>query len=324
MGHMARCWWEHAFPGDTHWMVVEAQDDELRASMFAYLDRLTSSSEVATQDELSAFEFAGERVSLLQHMRGIRVVAGLPAALTIRTTFRADPTDLPYADAEGDDGYYRYKWRGTDPNAYDNRALRAAMEGGKPLAWFVGVAPGRFVSVHPVWLVGEEPSHQSFVLAFDALMRDEFHPVRLDHPADLAARRRYAIETVRRRLHQPVFRRRVLAAYRSSCALCNLRHENLLDAAHIKEDSEGGLPIVPNGVAMCAIHHRAFDSDVIGIRPDYVIEVRPDILSESDGPTLRFALQGVNGQELNVPELKSAHPDRALLEERFERFQAAS
>lgn len=38
---------------------------------------------------------------------------------------------------------------------------------------------------------------------------------------------------------------------RPQCSLCNLRHENLLDAAHIKEDSEGGRPIVPNGVAMC-------------------------------------------------------------------------
>jgi predicted restriction endonuclease len=68
------------------------------------------------------------------------------------------------------------------------------------------------------------------------------------HPADLALRRQYAQATVRRRLHQPVFRERVLLAYSLQCALCGLRHPELLDAAHIKEDSEGGQPVVPNGV----------------------------------------------------------------------------
>lgn len=305
-------------------MSLEEEDDTLRASAFAYLDALTRTKDVVTQAELVAFEFQGRRVSLLQHMRGIRVVSGLPAALTIRTTYRKDPTDLPYADEEGADGYYRYKWQGADPDAYDNTALRTAMKQGKPLAWFVGVAPGAFVPVYPIWLVDEERDQQRFVLAFDALMRDEFRLGTLEHPVDVAARRQYAMATVRRRLHQPVFRRRVLTAYGSACALCNLRHENLLDAAHIKEDSEGGQPIVPNGVAMCAIHHRAFDGNVIGIRPDYVIEVRPDVLEEIDGPTLRFALQGVHRSPLGVPKRKAARPDVELLEERYERFRTAS
>ena len=202
-----------------------------------------------------AFEFQGERVSLLQHMRGIRVVSGLPAALSIRTTYRSDqrtcPTRMKKAPMATTDTSGRAPIR-----TADNQALRTAMVQGKPLAWFVGVAPGTFVPgtfvpVYPVWLVGEEPIERSFVLAFDVLMRDEFfEPLTLDHPVDLAARRQYAMATVRRRLHQPVFRRRVLSAYGSACALCNLRHEDLLDAAHIKEDSEGGQPIVPNGVAM--------------------------------------------------------------------------
>lgn len=291
--------------------------------MFAYLEQVTVDSNVVSQEQLMSFTFGGQRLSLLQHMRGIRVVSGLPAALAIRTTFRSDPSHLPYADAEGPDGYYRYKWQGDDPEAFDNRALRSAHVQSKPLAWFVGVAPARFVPVFPVWLVGEEPEHKAFVLAFDALMRDEYEPLTLNHPVDLAARRQYAMATVRRRLHQPVFRRRVLSAYGSACALCNLRHENLLDAAHIKEDADGGQPIVTNGVAMCAIHHRAFDSNVIGVRPDYLIEVRRDILEESDGPTLKFALQGMHRKQLRLPRQRAAHPDTALLEERFDRFLAA-
>jgi putative restriction endonuclease len=300
-------------------------DERLRAGMFAYLDRISNHGmQDVTTDQLNAFEFDGNRISLLQHMRGIRVVSGLPAALSIRTTFVARPEDRPYEDAEGPDGYFRYKWRGTDPDAHDNVALRVAMSERRPLAWFVGVASGRFTAIYPVWLVGEEPTEYQFVLAFDEVMRDDWlEPARLRHPADLALRREYAEATVRRRLHQPVFRQRVLVAYHSQCALCRLRHPELLDAAHIKEDSEGGEPIVPNGVAMCAIHHRAFDSHFLGIRPDYVVEVRPDVLRERDGPTLQHALQGVHRAHLTLPTRQGAWPASELLEERYQQFKLA-
>ena len=138
-----------------------------------------------------------------------------------------------------------------------------------------------------------------------------------------ALRREYAERLVKQRTHQQGFRRRVLAAYGNQCALCRLQHIPLLDAAHIREDSEGGEPIVPNGIAMCAIHHRAFESEVIGIRPDYVIEVQARVLLEKDGPTLQHALQGVHNTALQVPKQVSARPDVVLLEERYERFLKA-
>jgi putative restriction endonuclease len=72
-----------------------------------------------------------------------------------------------------------------------------------------------------------------------------------------------------------------------------------------------------------AIHHRAFDSFVLGVRPNYVIEVRRDVLDEVDGPTLQHALQGVHGSSLLVPSRRSARPDAELLEARYERFRAA-
>ena len=139
-----------------------------------------------------------------------------------------------------------------------------------------------------------------------------------------ALQREYAEAMVKRRLHQPMFRYRVLTAYASQCALCRLRHKPLLDAAHIKEDRDGGEPIVPNGVAMCAIHHRAFDNAVLGIRPDYVVEIRPDVMEEVDGPTLLHALQGLHHARLHLPRSRPAWPREDLLEERYERFRAAS
>ena len=64
-------------------------DDELRAAAFAYLAGcMRGGLDLVTAAQLDAFEFRGERIPLRQHMRGIRVVSGLPAALTILTTDR--------------------------------------------------------------------------------------------------------------------------------------------------------------------------------------------------------------------------------------------
>jgi putative restriction endonuclease len=82
--------------------------------------------------------------------------------------------------------------------------------------------------------------------------------------------------------------------------------------------------VVTNGIAMCKIHHAAFDSQFMGVRPDYHIQVRADILNEEDGPTLRFALQGLHGEAIGLPHKRAARPDRELLKERYERFRAAS
>jgi putative restriction endonuclease len=59
----------------------------------------------------------------------------------------------------------------------------------------------------------------------------------------------------------------------------------LLGAAHIIPDSDPeGHPEVSNGLSLCKIHRAAFDRGIIGIRPDYAIEVREDALKEVDGP----------------------------------------
>jgi putative restriction endonuclease len=140
---------------------------------------------------------------------------------------------------------------------------------------------------------------------------------------DSTARRAYITASVRQRLHQRSFRERVLEAYRRQCSFCRLRHEELLDAAHIIGDTEPqGEPHVRNGLSLCKLHHAAFDSHFIGVRPDYVLEVRRDILKEHDGPTLMHAIQGLHGKTIIVPRQSAQQPSRELLEIRYERFLA--
>jgi putative restriction endonuclease len=297
-------------------------DERLRSSAFAFLRavQLRTGGPVRF-DDVARFEVDGQFVPLLDRQRGIRKPRTLDAALSFRTVYAARPDQRQYDDEPGSDGYLRYKWRGDDPSHPENRALRRAFEARVPLIWFQGIDVGLYLPVFPVWLVAEEPHLHQFVVALDLEQVASW-----DHVGDEAVelRRAYAERLVEERLHQPLFRARVLAAYENRCALCRLRHSVLLDAAHIRGDAEGGEPVVPNGIAMCKIHHAAFDGMIMAVRPDYRIEVRDDVLGEDDGPTLRYALQGLHGDAIEVPRRRAAQPDRNLLEERYERFRAAS
>ena len=48
-------------------------------------------------------------------------------------------------------------------------------------------------------------------------------------------------------------------------------------------------------------YHAAYDADIFGISPEYRLGVRPDLLAESDGPTLRYALQAIGQSSLKLP-----------------------
>lgn len=303
-------------------MRVADADDQLRAAMIAFLAELSKQNGgIATWKQLQEFRFQGRQIPLIGQ-KGIRKIRGHESAFTILTTYRHNPKTRPYDDAIGADGYPRYKWRGQEGAHPDNESLRQAMLTRKPVAWFEGVQTGVYLIHEAVWIVGEEQAHQQFVLALDETMRDQWQPEVHMSSADLALRREYADVVVKRRLHQPMFKRRVLTAYRTQCAVCRLRVRELLEAAHIKGDAEGGDPIVPNGIAMCSIHHRAFDALVVGITPAFKVEVRADVRQQTDGPTLRHSLQGVHGLNLELPHRRDQRPDPDLLEERYERFKA--
>jgi putative restriction endonuclease len=303
--------------------VLGNSDELLREHAIGYVNALAErSGGLVRRAELEDFHFQGVRVPLIAPRQGIWKPRGLDAALSFLTTWTPPNARPPYDDDLGDDDYPRYKWRGIDPRHSDNVALRKAMELRKPLIWFQGVAPGVYEPSAPAWLVDEEPDQHQFVVALDETARD-FWRRGLATASTFEPVRRYAKALVARRLHQPLFRSRVLLAYRQQCALCRLRHPPLLDAAHIREDAHGGAPVVTNGLAMCAIHHRAFDANVLTVKPDYRIEISPKVLEEHDGPTLQYALQSLHGEAISLPTHRAERPDRDLLEERLERFRAA-
>ena len=135
----------------------------------------------------------------------------------------------------------------------------------------------------PVFVVGDDRRGLTFTIAVDDARHIWSGAVTAVHDDRESGRRQYVTAAVRQRLHQRAFRERVLDAYRNQCAFCRFRHAELLDAAHIVPDAEQGEPTVRNGLALCKLHHAAFDRYFVGVRPDYVVEVRPDLLREEDG-----------------------------------------
>ena len=270
--------------------------------------------------ELRDFTVDGRPVRLMDAQRGIWKPAAFAAALSIRTTYRAPGQPRPYEDTTGDDGLLRYKWRGDDPDHADNRALRRAMERKVPLIWFYGVGVAVYQPIFPVTLLWEDRDKQEFVIDLDVVG----DLVRPDTPME-AQLRKYVIRETHQRLHQPVFRATVLRAYETRCAVCSLGHAELLDAAHIVGDrEEAGIPVVRNGMALCKIHHAAYDRRILGVRPDLIVQIRADLLAEIDGPMLRHGLQERHGQALMaVPRLRAERPDPELLAVSYAGFRSA-
>jgi putative restriction endonuclease len=292
----------------------------IRATALSYVDHLSEHGErsVAWAD-LIGFRFEGERVPLVSQ-QGIFKPAALDLPMSIRTTYRAPGEERPYEDEVDESGFLLYRYRGTDPNHYQNQWLRDVMDRGLPLLYFAGVAKGEYMpSVASI--IEDHPEALTFgvlLVTMDVGSIGTLNAAALD-----PATRRHYLAIVQQRVGQARFRETVLDAYSSKCTLCRLRHRELLDAAHIVPVAEHGSDRVTNGMSMCKIHHAAYDSDIVGVRPDGVAEVRRDVLEETDGPMLRHGLQEVHGVQLWLPRSPALQPSVEALEKRWERFRQA-
>lgn len=304
-------------------------DWRLRLAAFARMEEIQQlRGGIATyQDLKQGFEFDGERIPLFDPRRGIwrpRQLGRHGAALTVVTAPPPKPGRTPAYDDQvaSDHGWFVYRYEGTDPHRWSNVAVRRAIEDQRPLIYLYGIAPGIYDPIVPAYVVDDDPEDLSFHLVTDLLTGwQDREPSMV---AESTGRRAYATASVKVRLHQQRFRHLVIAAYREACAICRIRHLELLDAAHILPDrDERGRPEVPNGLALCKIHHAAYDASILGISPDYEVHVRDDVLREHDGPMLRHGLQEISGKKILVPRRAAHRPNPEFLEERFTRFRAA-
>ena len=265
------------------------------------------------------FGFDGERVSFGSFQKGIhrsRLQRGA-AALTVTTSFKD-----PYADAFDEaGGSFMYAYRSGPVDQADNRALRAAFEMQTPLVYFRALAAGQYLVVAPMFVTADDPAARAVVLE-PGLPVQDMQPGGLVSGPDVRA---YATREARHRLHQQRFKLDVIRAYRHRCAICTLRAREFVQAAHIVPDAEPeGIAAVINGLALCAIHHLAYDRNLLGIDPDGTVHIAARLLREIDGPMLRTGLQGFHGAKITLPRRPEQRPDAVRLQTRFDRFLLAA
>jgi putative restriction endonuclease len=303
------------------------RDWRLRLAAFARLSELrraNNGSDVVSSAELAAgFEFEGERIRLPPPREGIWKPRQTDTALTVVTAPPRPGRPAPYDDdLDESSGAFSYRYEGSDPNLHRNRAVRRALELGRPLIYLIGLEKGLYQALFPAYVTADSPSELTFRLELDVDVA-VLDPTRAD-VFGRAPAREYATRAVKVRLHQRRFRQLVVRAYQSQCAICRLRKEPLLDAAHILEDRhERGLPEIPNGLSLCKIHHAAYDVNILGVDPDSLVHVNADVLQEKDGPMLTWGLQKMDKVELWVPRSEAHKPNREFLAARYERFKAA-
>lgn len=83
--------------------------------------------------------------------------------------------------------------------------------------------------------------------------------------------RKYAVVSTMRAMRDANFKERILTAYSNACAMCGMQLR-LLDAAHILPAAHpDSTDDTSNGIALCALHHRAFDRGLITFDRHYHI-----------------------------------------------------
>ena len=207
-------------------------DDQIRLSAFAWLrEQVSFHGDVLSRTLLEkGFIFEGERIPLVGP-QGIFKPKYLVLPLSITTAPKG-----PYQDSFSPDGFLLYKYRGTDPRHRDNEGLRQALFHSIPLVYFHGIVPGRYLAIWPVYVIGDDPEWLTFKMAVDDAATLNLSLNQETNPVFDEGRRAYITTMVRQRLHQRSFREKVLYAYQEQCALCRIKHQELLDAAHIIPD----------------------------------------------------------------------------------------
>ncbi|WP_340620909.1 phosphorothioated DNA-binding restriction endonuclease [Xenorhabdus siamensis] len=106
------------------------------------------------------------------------------------------------------------------------------------------------------------------------------------------------------RLRDPHFRQQILRVYNYECAICgyNLRHDDTpvgLEAAHIKWKQYGGPCTINNGLALCSLHHSAFDMGSISIDDNMQLLVSESI---NGGPMVKQLFWNFAKQPILLPQ----------------------
>jgi putative restriction endonuclease len=115
-------------------------------------------------------------------------------------------------------------------------------------------------------LTGKAAADMSLLNKLDTLTEKQIAAVK-------SHERQIVLSQIARKYRESNFRKRVLGAYEHRCAACVFQLE-LIDAAHIiPVAAPTSTDETKNGIALCKLHHTAFDRNLLSFDERYKIEV---------------------------------------------------
>lgn len=112
-----------------------------------------------------------------------------------------------------------------------------------------------------------------------------------------------ALRSAKVRLTQSFFRSAVLSSYDFTCCACGVDARPLLTASHIKPWAvDAAARSNPrNGLALCALHDRAFDRGLMTVYADLTLGVSSILLESSPVPVIRAVFVRLAGRTIRRP-----------------------
>lgn len=300
-------------------------DELIRIAAFEHLAKLQKIYGDCVPNAVlrEGFDFAGENVRLENQAQGIfKPRQMLHGALSIKTTMPRNGVHV-YSDRANDDGTYRYSFEAGDPRGSRNKLLWQSYEFQLPFVYLYAVAPAVYSAIWPCFIADMElsPSGNYAVVVVGEKANDVTNRDNIYKHVPSLIESRYAVRETQVRLHQASFREQVLNAYGRKCAVTAMKQDKLIEAAHIVSDREiGEHQYINNGIALSRVHHKAFDSQLMGITPDYEIKINHELMGDLDNRFIEEAFLKQHGRKIAMPRQKSLRPNREFLEQRYIKF----
>lgn len=110
-------------------------------------------------------------------------------------------------------------------------------------------------------------------------------------------------QVIKVRVNQSFFRSSILAAYNNTCCITGIQQPDFLIAGHIKPWSvdEKNRLNPQNGIAINALHDKAFDKGLLTITPDFKIKISPILVKQKKLKTIEEYFLKYNDKDIILP-----------------------
>lgn len=110
-------------------------------------------------------------------------------------------------------------------------------------------------------------------------------------------------QVVKVRVNQSFFRSSILASYNNTCCITGIQQPEFLIAGHIKPWSidEKNRLNPQNGIAINALHDKAFETGLMTITPDFKIKISPILFKQKKAKSIEDYFLKLDNQKIILP-----------------------